>query len=137
MSERRTFRLSDEGLRRWVAAFIATAPLGCFVEVRPSTRSLEQNALLHSLIADTVRAGLATDTGRRLTEEEAKVAWVSAWMGEDSDIVAFGGRPVQLRRSTTTFTKAELASLIDFIEAESAKRAAEGKMKPLPVRKAA
>ncbi len=125
MSDRRTFRLSDAKLRQWVASFVATAPLGCFVEVRPATRTDDQNRLLHAIIAEAVGKGLATDNGTRLTIEDAKTALVTGWLGETgqaSDMIIFSGRPVQLRRSTTTFSKAELSSLIDYIQAECAQR---------------
>lgn len=125
MSDRRVFRLSDEKLRAWVASFVATAPLGVYVEVRPENRNDAQNRLLHALIAEAVGNGLATDNGTRLTLEDAKTALVTGWMGEAgqaSDMVIFAGRPVQLRRSTTTFSKAELSSLIEYIRAECAMR---------------
>lgn len=125
MSERRTFRLSDEKLRAWVASFIATAPLGCYVEVRPRTRSSDQNRRLHAMIRDAVARGFQID-GRRFTEDEAKTLFVSGWMidqGQGSDIVrGLNDEPVQLRRSTTTFSPDELSSLMDFIDAECAKR---------------
>lgn len=123
--ESRSWCLRTETIREWVASFVLTAPLGCYVTVEPERRSLAQNKRLHAMIADAVAGGLATDDGRRLTHEEAKIAFVSGWMiesGEESDIVAFNGRPVQLRRSTTTFTKEELGSLMDFIDAECARR---------------
>ena len=123
--EPRSWCLRTADIRAWVASFVLTAPLGCYVTVEPERRSLAQNKRLHAMIADAVAGGLATDDGRRLTHGEAKIAFVSGWMieaGEESDIVAFNGRPVQLRRSTKTFTKDELGSLMDFIEVECAKR---------------
>jgi hypothetical protein len=123
--EPRYYVLRDEKLRDWVAAFVQTAPLGCVVTVEPSRRSKAQNALLHALIAEAVKGGIATDDGRRLTLEEAKVAFDSGWMieeGHGSDIVAFGGRPVQLRHSTRTLTKDEFSRLVEFIHAECAQR---------------
>lgn len=123
--EPRYYVLRDEKLRDWVAAFVQTAPLGCVVTVEPARRSKAQNALLHALISEAVDKGIATDDGRRLTLDEAKVAFVSGWMieeGHSSDIVAFGGRVVQLRRSTTTLTKDEFSRLVEFIHAECAQR---------------
>jgi hypothetical protein len=123
--EPRYYVLRDEKLRAWVASFVATAPLGCAVTVEPVKRSGAQNRLLHALISEAVDKGLATDNGRRLTFDEAKVALVTGWMieeGHDSDIVAFGGRPVQLRRSTATLDKSEFSRLIEFILAECALR---------------
>lgn len=88
-------------------------------------RTLSQNAYLHALINEAVKGGLATDDGRRLTFYEAKVALVTAWQieeGYDSDIVAFNGQPIQLRRSTAELSKAELSSLAEFIHASCAQR---------------
>lgn len=124
-NDRRTFRLSDERLRQWVASFVATAPLGCYVEVRPENRNDAQNRLLHALIAEAVGKGFATDNGTRLTVDDAKTVFVTGWLGETgqpSEMVIYNGKPVQLRRSTTTFSKAELSSLIDYIHAECAMR---------------
>lgn len=121
--EPRYYVLRDEKLRDWVAAFVATAPLGCVVTVEPARRSKAQNRLLHALISEAVEKGIATDTGRRLTLDEAKVAFVTGWMideGWESDVVAFGGRAIQLRRSTATLDKAEFSRLIEFIYAECA-----------------
>jgi hypothetical protein len=88
-------------------------------------RTLPQNRYLHALIRQAVKGGLATDDGRRLTEYEAKVALVTAWMiakGQESDIVVFDGHPIQLRRSTTTFDKSEASEFAEFIHAECATR---------------
>jgi hypothetical protein len=123
--EPRSWVLRNERLREWVASFILTAPLGCRVEIGPEGRSTAQNKRLHGMIADAVAGGFATDDGRRLDLEDTKTAFVTGWMIENglaSDIVLVNGRPVQLRRSTKTFDKAELTSLMDFIESECAKR---------------
>jgi hypothetical protein len=98
------------------------------VTLDPPRRTIPQNSTLHMLIADAVAGGLADDNGRRLTFDEAKVAFVSAWMieeGEGSDIIAFSGRPVQLYRSTAGLDRGECGSLISFILAECATRGIE------------
>lgn len=118
-------RLADERFRQRLHRIIDALPIGWVVRFSPATRSLEQNALLHALIAEAVRKGFATDNGRRLTIDDAKTALVGAWMreqGEEIDIIALEGHAIQLRRSTTTFTKAELSSLVEFIHAVCAKR---------------
>ena len=124
-SERKRIVLGSDTHKKFVGSLVACLDRGWVVTLEPPGRTNSQNRTLHMLIADAVAGGLSTDTGRRLNEEEAKVAFVTGWMienGQPSDVVAFGGRPVQLRRSTTTFDKAELASLIDFIMAECAMR---------------
>lgn len=124
-SDRRTFEIHTKEDRAEAVAAVSRALKGYVVVIRPAGRSLDQNARLHAMIADAVRGGLSTDGGRRLDETDAKTAFVTGWMienGMESDIVVFNKRPVQLRRSTTDFSKEELASLMDFIEAECATR---------------
>jgi len=114
-------------LRDLALGAVARAPEGYVIVVRPAGRSLAQNARLHAMISEAVAKGFAIN-GRRFTLDEAKTLFVSGWMietqGENaSDIVqGLNGEPVQLRRSTATFSKEELGSLMDFIEAECAKR---------------
>lgn len=125
VTERRKIVLGSETHRKFVGSLVASLERGWLVTLDPPRRSLPQNDTLHMLVSDAVAGGLATDDGRRLTFNEAKVAFVSAWMmeeGQDSDIVAFSGHAVQLRRSTTELSKAECARLIDFIMAECALR---------------
>jgi hypothetical protein len=124
-ADRRVIPLGSETHRKFVGSLVANLERGWVVTLDPPRRTIPQNSTLHMLIADAVAGGLATDTGRRLTQEEAKVAFVTGWMvesGHESDIVAFSGHPVQLRRSTATFDKAEFASLIEYIMAECAQR---------------
>lgn len=138
-SDARTYVLRDDAHAQRIGALVAALDRGWVVEFKPPRRTLAQNALLHALLTEAVDRGLATDDGRRLTIEEAKVAFVSAWMieeGHGSDIVAFGGHAVQLRRSTAMLTKDEFSSLVEFIYAACAHRAAAGKMKPLREREA-
>ncbi len=92
---------------------------------RSSSRTRNQNDLIHALIREAVKGGLATDDGRRLTFYEAKVVLVTAWgiaKDEESDIVIYDGKPIQLRRSTTTFDKSEASEFAEFIHKECAER---------------
>ncbi len=107
----------SEMQRKLIASVVYESEPGWVVRLEPPRRSLSANALFHALIAEAVKAGLAADDGRRLTTDEAKVALVSAWMmeeGHGSDIVAFGGKAVQLRRSTASLNKDEFGRLIEF-----------------------
>lgn len=125
MSERQIYRLVHDRARELARAAVMGAEHGSVVTLGPPTRSLEANALLHSLLAEAVEKGLAADNGRKLNLDEARTAFMTAWMiheGHQSDIVAFGGSVVQLRRSTTTLTKAEFSSLVEFVIAECAHR---------------
>ncbi len=125
MSGRRTYRLSSPALRDWVASLVKTAPFGTYVDVGPEPRTDPQNKRLHAMIREAVKKGFQMD-GRRFTEDDAKTLFVSGWMieqGHGSDIVkGLNGEIVQLRRSTTTFDKGELTSLMDYIDKECAER---------------
>jgi hypothetical protein len=123
--EHYVFELETREDRAKAVAAVSRALKGYVVVIRPAGRTLDQNARLHAMIAEAVKGGLATDGGIPLDEEDAKTAFVTAWMidaGQPSDIVVFNRRPIQLRRSTKTFSREELASLMDFIEAECAQR---------------
>lgn len=124
-AERRMYVLGSETHRQFVGSLVATSPAGCVVTLDPPRRTVDQNRLLHALITEAVEGGFATDSGRRLTVTEAKTAFVTGWMdetGQSSDMVMVGGRPVQLRRSTTELNKAELSELVEYIYAECALR---------------
>lgn len=116
----RSWVLGSETHAQLIGTLISKLERGWLVRIDPPRRSLPQNNLLHALLTEAVAAGLADDSGRRLTVDEAKVAFVSAWMieeGHGSDIVAFGGNAIQLRRSTATLNKDEFSGLIEFIRA--------------------
>jgi hypothetical protein len=124
-ADRKRILLGSEKHRRFVGDLVAKLDRGWVVTLQPPRRTISQNDTYWMLVADAVAGGLATDSGRRLTKDEAHVAFVTAWMretGEASDVIAFDGHAVQLRRSTTTFDKGELSSLIESVMAACAKR---------------
>lgn len=126
MSERPpSFRLVHAEARTRATAAIWQAPDGWYARITPPTRSLEQNSRLHAMLSDIAKSGFKMD-GRALDVDELKTVFVSAWMietGRPSDIVrGINGEPVQLRRSTTTFSKEELGELMTMIEAFAAER---------------
>lgn len=124
--DRKQIVLGSEKHRAHIGKLVAALDRGWMVTLTPPRRTIPQNSTLHMLIANAVAGGLATADGRRLTEEEAKTAFVSGWMienGHKSDIIkGFAGEPVQLRRSTTAFSKDELSSLIEYVLCECAQR---------------
>lgn len=123
--EQLRFELETKEDRAAAVAAVSRALKGYVVIIRPAGRTLDQSARLHAMIRAAVKGGLATDGGRVLDEEDAKTAFVTAWQieaGHPSDVVVFNQRPIQLRRSTTTFSREELSSLMTFIEAECAAR---------------
>lgn len=114
-----SFRLVHDQARQLATAAVWRAPEGWFVRITPPTRSLEANARFHAMLSDIVKSGWKHE-GRKFDVDELKVLFVSAWMhetGRTSDVVrGFNGEAVQLRRSTTTFTREEMGELMDLVE---------------------
>lgn len=125
MTAKVIYKLAHAVARARAVAAVEKAEDGTVVTLGPPKRSLDQNALLHGLLTEACRKGLAADNGRRLDVDDAKTAVMTAWMietGQASDIIAFSGRPIQLRRSTASLNKAEFSSLVEFVLAECAHR---------------
>lgn len=119
------FRLANKAVRMHASAAIWEAPEGWTMELKPPKRTLDANAKFHAMLADIVKAGFEHN-GHRYDIEDLKTLFVSSWMiqtGRRSDIVkGFDGEMVQLRRSTTTFSRQEMGELIDLVEAFAAQR---------------
>lgn len=91
----------------------------------PARRTRNQNDYVHALIREAVKAGFADDHGQCFDFYDAKTVFVTAFdiaKGLESEIVIYDGRPIQLRRSTTTFSKPEASEFAEFIKSECAKR---------------
>lgn len=118
-------RLANADVRERAKRFIDLLPEGWLVRFSPPTRTPDQSARFHAMLGDIVKSGF-THEGRTFDIEDLKTMFVSAWMidtNRRSDVVkGFSGEPVQLRRSTTTFTKAEMRELIDLVEAFAGQR---------------
>lgn len=122
---RPSFKLVHEQARVLAMAAIMKAPEGWHVTIRPPTRTLDANARFHAMLTAIVKSGYALE-GRKFDVDDLKTLFVSAWLHEKklpSDVVrGFNGEPVQLRRSTTTFSKEEMGELMDLVEAFAAER---------------
>lgn len=116
-----TFRLVHDTARRLAVDAIHDAPEGYVVSIKPPARSSEANAKLHALLADISVSGapVCGEAGRSL--DDLKTIFVSAWMmetGRPSSMVrGLHDEAIQLRRSTTTFSKAEMGELIEMVTA--------------------
>lgn len=89
------------------------------LEVRPETRSDQQNRLLHALFADIARQ--AEWAGKKRTAEQWKVLFVSGHAvatKQGSDMVpGLEGEFLNLRESTARMGKARMASLLEYVMA--------------------
>ena len=96
------------------------APDGYVCEIKPSTRSLEQNAKFHALCSDLAKSGLQW-AGKERTAAQWKVLMVSGHAiatKEGAEIVpGIEGEFVNIRESTALMSKRRGASLIEYVEA--------------------
>lgn len=87
------------------------------LEVRPETRSDQQNRLLHALFADVARQ--AEWMGKKRTAIEWKLLFVSGHAvatKQGADLVpGLEGEFLNLRESTARMSKARMASLLEYV----------------------
>jgi hypothetical protein len=89
------------------------------LEVKPSTRSLEQNARLWAMLSDISRQ--VDWYGRKLTPDEWKHVF-SAALKKQEVVPGIDGGFVVLGLSTSKMTKAEMSDLQTLMEAFGAER---------------
>lgn len=123
--DKQRFRLAHDQARVNAMAAIMKAPEGWVVELKPATRSLDQNAKFHAICSDIAKAGIEW-AGSKRTAKEWKALLVSAHAAATQsgfDLVqGLEGEMVQLRESTATMTKARSSSLIEYCIAWAAQR---------------
>lgn len=92
------------------------------VEIKPMTRNLEQNALLHALLTDISRQ--CEFAWRRWNVESWKTIMVSGHAkatGKPVEIIAgIEGELINIRESTAKMSTRRIASLIEYIQAWAA-----------------
>lgn len=97
------------------------------LEVRPETRSDQQNRLLHALFADV--SAQALWMGQKRTPAEWKVLFVSGHSvatKQGAELVpGLEGEFLNLRESTARMGKARMASLLDYVMAWCAQNGVE------------
>lgn len=106
-----------------VAAFKVIKAVGFgkpyVVEVKPLTRTIQQNSKLHAIFADLSRQ--ATWQGQKLTAEQWKVLMISAHTIATKEnhkmVIGIEGEVVNLRESSAQMSVARMASLIEYIHA--------------------
>ena len=117
MTEKRTFTLINDQVRRNAISAIADAPEGYTVTVGPRKRSLDQNAHFHSLCSDLAKSPLKW-AGKRRTSEEWKALLISAHAvatGIGGEVIpGLEGEFVAIRESSAAMSVSRAASLIDY-----------------------
>lgn len=89
------------------------------ITIEPMTRSMEQNAKLHAMLADI--AAQKTFNGKKMTLEQWKLIFVSghriATGGQAEMAIGLEGEVINLRESTAKMSVRRCASLIEYIQA--------------------
>lgn len=110
---RQLFVLAHEEARRRAVMAIQSAPDGYVVRIQPPTRSIESNAAMWAALNDVAQQ--VVWHGRKLDTESWKNIFSSSLKKQDVvpnlDNTGF----VVLGQSTSKFTKAEMADMIELI----------------------
>lgn len=119
MSDKRIYRLVHDTARRLAATQCGLAPDGYIVEIKPPTRSLEQNARLWAMLTEVSRQ--VDWYGRKLSNEEWKIVFTASLKKQDV-VPGLDGGFVAMGQSTSKMTKGELGDLMTLIEAFGAQQ---------------
>lgn len=115
--------LSTPTARRTALAYVADAPEGYVVTIKPATRSTEQNAAMWAALHDVSRQ--VEWYGRKLEPEDWKHVF-SASLRRLQVVPNLDGTGfVALGLSTSRMTKRELSDMLDLIHAFGAERGVE------------
>lgn len=108
------FRLVHVTARALAAQSVKQAPDGYIVEIKPATRSLDQNARLWAMLSDV--SDQVVWHGRNLKPEEWKHVF-SASLKQQEVVPGLDGGFVVLGLSTSRMTMRELSDLMELISA--------------------
>lgn len=118
------FNLAHDTARNNAAAAVMQAPENWRVEIKPRTRSLDQNALLWSLLTDLSKQVQWPVDGQMvsLSAEEWKHVLSAGLKRHQRVAMGIDGGFVVLGQSTSKMTIAQMAELIELIYAFGAER---------------
>lgn len=119
---KRLFVLSHQAARRNALAYVAEAPEGYSVTVKPPTRSLAQNSRMWAMLSDVSQQ--VEWYGKRLTPEAWKCVF-SASLKKQDVVPGLHGDFVVIGQSTSQMSKRELGDLMELISAFGAERGVE------------
>lgn len=119
MNDKRIYKLVHDTARRLAAAQCMTAPDGYVVEVKPATRTLDQNALLWPLLTELSEQ--VDWYGQKLTKEEWKDV-MTAGLKRSRIVPGIDGGFVVLGLSTSKMDKKTFSELIELIYAFGAQQ---------------
>ena len=113
--DKQVFQLSNPLARRNAARAIADAPDNYRVEIRPRTRSLDQNALMWSILADLSRQvdWMVNGVATKLEAEEWKDVLSASLTQETRMSQGIRGGIVILGQRTSKMTVRQMSELIE------------------------
>lgn len=118
---RATVILNSKARREQAARWCANAPMGTRVTFQEAKRSNEQNAMLWSLLTDVARQ--VPWHGVRLSADDFKLLFMAALNQEMRLVPNLDGNGfVNLGRSSSNLSKAEMTNLIELIQSFAAER---------------
>lgn len=103
------FHVTDR-TRSYIAGMVQAAQVGDVVRIGPATRSLEQNALMWSLLSQISKS--VVWHGQKLTKENWKDC-LTASLKKQTVVPGIDGGFVVCGTSTSSMTKAELSELCE------------------------
>lgn len=112
MSAGQTITLGSDRAQREAVRLIMAAPTGAILNIRPATRSNEQNALLWALLSTVSRA---KPDGRQHTPDVWKCLFMQACGHAVQFEVGLDGAPFPLGFRSSRMTKDQMTDLIEFI----------------------
>lgn len=121
---KKKFQLISEAVKRNAIEFILNIPASkdrpMIIEVKPKSRTLDQNAKLHAMFTD-IAASRFEFAGKARTAEEWKVILISghsiATGGQGEIIAGIEGELICIRESSASMSVPRMASLIEYVSA--------------------
>lgn len=121
------FQIISEQVKKNAAEFILNIPPSTdkpmIVEIKPKSRSLDQNAKLHAMFGDFAASKLLF-AGKARSAEEWKVILISghsiATGGQGEVIAGIEGELICIRESSANMSVSRMASLIEYVSAYGA-----------------
>lgn len=115
------FIMAHDTARANAIEAVRNAPAGYRVEIKPASRSLDQNALIHAIVTEWGNSLGWKYGGIDVDLDDLKVIAMSAYRkisrGGNRFVIGLQGEPVDLQLKTSRMTKAEASELVDMIQA--------------------
>jgi NinB protein len=114
MSERQVFVMAHDTARQMAVRAVTRAPAGYVVEVKPKTRTLDQNARMWAMLAEIAQQ--VEWHGQKLAAEDWKHVF-SASLKQQRAVPGLDGGFVVLGQSTSKMTIREMSDLMEVASA--------------------